>query len=96
MAGQGHGRGCGNRSTARLGNLRESTGGRENVMKQRNARFLASKADQNPMELLASPSRGMDTVVDSSMLGIHSNPPGISAKYVYINDSKFISSRGTE
>lgn len=92
MAGRGRGRGRSYGSTARLGKPHESTREHENIMKRRNARFLASKMDQNPMELLTSPSRGLDTVVDSSMLGLHSKSPGISAKYVYINNNKLVPS----
>ena len=92
MAGRGRGRGRSYGSTARLGNPQKSTREHENVMKQRNARFLASKMEQNPMELLTSPSRGLDTVVDSSMLGLRSKSSGISAKYVCINNNKFVPS----
>lgn len=58
-------------------------GGAENgAAERRRQRFQAQDQVRNPMDLLTSPSRGIDSVVTTSMMGMQDSAAAGSMKYV--------------
>lgn len=52
------------------------------VATRRRQRFQAQDQVRNPMDLLTSPSRGIDSVVTTSMMGMQDSATESSMKYV--------------